>query len=121
MLTPDDNNALFQIRGFKSGAIQINDQIYNSSIIISAKNLITDWQPQSVTELSAKDLEIILTLKPTILLIGTGDTQQFIPVEIYGELINHGIGVEVMNTPAACRTYMALTSENRNVVAALLL
>ncbi|HSW71474.1 MAG TPA: MTH938/NDUFAF3 family protein, partial [Gammaproteobacteria bacterium] len=45
----------------------------------------------------------------------------FIPLEIYGELLNQGIGVEIMDTAAACRTYNALTAESRKVVAALVL
>ena len=65
--------------------------------------------------------KMILDFEPEILLIGTGDQLTFPLLEIYGDLINAGIGVEIMDTHAACRTYNALTSENRNVAAALII
>jgi len=60
-------------------------------------------------------------LKPDVLLIGTGATHVFLSLDIYGDLINQGIGVEVMSTSAACRTFNALSAEGRHVVAALLI
>lgn len=121
MLTLDDNNSIFQIRAFKPGMLQVNEQIFTRSIIVSRDKLIDDWQPQLISELIPEHLSVITTLSPAILLIGTGTTLQFPPIETYGELINHGIGVEIMNTSAACRTFNALTSEERNVVAALII
>ncbi|OGT34917.1 MAG: hypothetical protein A3F11_06065 [Gammaproteobacteria bacterium RIFCSPHIGHO2_12_FULL_37_14] len=116
----DHNDATYQIRSFKPGAIQINDRIFTHSLIITPRSLIEQWSPQTITELSAQTLSPILALKPDIVLIGTGSTLIFPAVEIYGEFINAHIGVEIMDTAAACRTYNALSSENRNVVAALI-
>lgn len=120
-LTLDENSASYQIRAYQPGQIQINDKLYQQSVIIAPHHLIDHWQPHTITELLPEHLTPILSLKPAIVLIGTGEKLIFPPVEIYGELINHGIGVEVMDTRAACRTYNALTSEDRNVVAALLI
>jgi uncharacterized protein len=124
-LTLDDNNANFQIRAFKPGALQIRhqaaDQIYTHSVIITPDILITDWPPQTVAELTAAHLQKISELKPNILLIGTGATLVFPDLTVYGALINQGIGVEIMDTAAACRTYNALTAENRIVAAALII
>jgi uncharacterized protein len=120
-LTHDDNPAGFQIRSYQPGCIKVNDTLFTHSLILSATTLISDWRPQHIANLTAADFNPILTLKPTILLLGTGATLVFPPVTCYGELINQGIGVEIMNTSAACHTYTALTAENRNVVAALLL
>jgi uncharacterized protein len=120
-LTLDDNQAAYQIRAYKPGFIKVNDVTYTQSLIVSPTQLITDWNPQAMAELSKDDLQKIIPLKPAILLIGTGESLCFPPVELYGELINQGIGVEIMDTSAACRTYNALTSENRNVVAALII
>jgi uncharacterized protein len=117
----DENHALFQIRAFKPGLIQINDKMYTQSIIIAPRQLIENSFPQTVADISSQSFAEILALKPDILLIGTGSTMVFLPIEVYGGLLNQGIGVEVMNTSAACRTYNALTAENRNVVAALIL
>jgi uncharacterized protein len=121
MLNLDNNHSAYQIRAYKPGTIQVNDQVYTRSIIVSAHELMDNWPPQTITELKQEHLNIILTLSPALLLIGTGESLVFPEIEIYGELINHDIGIEVMDTAAACRTFNALTSEDRNVVAALLI
>ncbi|HEX4045022.1 MAG TPA: Mth938-like domain-containing protein [Gammaproteobacteria bacterium] len=117
----DENPANFQIRAFKPGMIQINDKTLTQSVIVAPNQLIEDWPPQAAADLSAAVLAPILELKPDVVLIGTGSTHVLLPIEVYGFLINHQIGVEVMATAAACRTYNALSAEGRNVVAALLL
>ena len=120
-LTLDDNHAQYQIRAFQPGSIQINDQIYHASVIVSPSKLITDWTPQTINELKNEHLKVIMEIHPTILLIGTGKSLQFPPIDCYGDLINAGIGVEIMDTGAACRTYTILTAEDRNVIAALII
>lgn len=120
-LTLDDNRAAYQIRAFKPGRIQVNDLVLTQSIIISPSVLITDWQPQTINDLTREHLQKIIELKPTVLLIGTGALISFPPLELYGDLMNQGIGVEIMDTSAACRTYNVLTAEERNVVAALII
>jgi uncharacterized protein len=117
----DDNAASYQIRAYRPGQIQVNDQLLEHSIIIAPETLITPWKPQTLEELKREDLEAIIPLRPSILLIGTGHTLQFPDITIYGDLINYGIGVEIMNTYAACRTYNVLSAEGRNVVAAILI
>lgn len=120
-LTLDENHAQYQIRGYKPGVIQVNDQTLTHSIIISPNQLINNWIPQRICELTHEHLATVLDLKPAILLIGTGEILQFPPIELYGDLIAQGIGVEIMDTSAACRTYSVLTAEGRNVVAALII
>ena len=119
--TLDNNEADYQIRAYQPGQIQVNDRILRHSLIVSARQLIENWLPTKASEITREALELAAALKPAILLIGTGKTQQLLPIEMYGEFLNRGIGVEVMDTAAACRTYNALTSENRDVVAALVL
>lgn len=117
----DDNHAAYQIRAYQPGSIQVNDQILHKSVIISPNKLIENWAPQTFAELTKKHLAIIIELSPAIVLLGTGSTIQFPSADIYGDLINAGIGVEIMDTHAACRTYNALTAEDRNVVGALII
>jgi len=117
----DENNATYQIRAYQPGSIQINDRLLHNSIIIAPEKLIENWKPQKITDLTALDLAIILQWHPNILLIGTGEHLQFPILSTYGDFINQGIGVEIMDTRAACRTYNALTAEKRNVVAALII
>jgi uncharacterized protein len=120
-LNLDDNNAQYQIRAYAPGTIKINDKTLSKSVIITPTQLIEDWAPQSIAELTTESLQVIADTRPDILLIGTGATMIFLSAEIYGPLINLGIGVEFMDTSAACRTYNALSAENRNVAAALLI
>jgi uncharacterized protein len=117
----DENKAIFQIRSFRPGQIQVNDKILLNSIIIMPEQLIENWQPQTFVELTADTLTPILAFNPDILLIGTGERLQFPSPDVYGDLINHGIGVEIMDTGAASRTFNALVAENRKVVGALII
>lgn len=116
----DNNDAQYQIRAYQPGTLVINEQTLTQSVIV-APNQLTNWAPQSADQITAADFLPIIALKPTVLLIGTGAKQIFISPALYGELINVGIGVEIMDTSAACRTYNALSSENRQVVAALVI
>jgi uncharacterized protein len=120
-LSLDNNPATYQIRSYQPGIIQVNEIMLNNSIIITSHQLIKNWPPQYATEITRDHLLDAIKFKPEILLIGTGPNQFFLPLEIYGDFLNQGVGIEMMNTGAACRTYNALTAEGRNVVAALVL
>jgi uncharacterized protein len=120
-LTLDNNQAKYQIKSYQPGEIKINDTLLHNSVIITPEHIIPDWQPQSIADLTAECLKPLIELKPDIVLIGTGGKMEILKAEIYGELVNLEIGIEFMDTSAACRTYNALTSENRNVAAALLI
>lgn len=117
----DNNDAQYQIRAYQPGTIQINEQTFTHSVIVTPNQLIADWSPQSISDVDMAALSQIIGLAPDVLLIGTGEKLVFLPVEIYGELINRGIGVEVMDTRAACRTFNALAAEHRKVAAALVI
>ncbi len=117
----DENRSTQQIRSFKPGMLQINDVTFTQSLIITPNQLIENWSPQTIDELTASSLSLILDLKPAVLLIGTGSQLVFPPIEIYGHLIQQNIGVEIMDTSAACRTFNALSAEDRHVVAALII
>ena len=120
-LTLDENDALYQIRAYRPGLIQVNEQTFRQSILITADILIDHWPPQSLDALTAEHLALAAEKRPTILLIGTGSTLIFPPIALYGHLINQGISVEIMNTHAACQTYNILASEGRSVMAGLII
>ena len=121
IITEDSGDGMFKIQAYKPGAITINEKVYTQSLIISPNELISFWEPQSLTELKAPHLNKILTLKPEIILLGTG--QRFImpPTSLLAPLYAQKLSVENMDTGAACRTYTALMTEGRKVVAALLI
>lgn len=89
------------------------------SCLLSATQLVDDWPPQQMSALSAEHMETIRQMKPELLLLGSGSTIQFPASEQLAALVKLGIGYEVMDTAAACRTYNVLVAEGREVVAAL--
>lgn len=100
--------------------IRIADQSYSTPLIISAHQLITDWPVRSPDEIRAEYIEAILRLKPEVVLIGTGKRQVFLAPELLMLFYEQGIGIEIMHTQAACRTYNVMVSEYRKVAAGLL-
>lgn len=112
-------NNLF-VRYATPDGIQVVDDFYPSAIILSAKEVITDWPVKSVHDIDRRHLEQILELAPEVVLIGTGRDQAFLPPELLMVFYERGVGVEVMNTSAACRTFNVLVSESRKVVGALI-
>ena len=116
-----DLNEGYFITRYDENILQINGKDFDQSLIISSQQLKTDWSPHSVEELASEHFLPIIQLKPELVLLGTGNKLVFPPVEIYAELIKLGIGVEIMDTGAACRTYNILSGEGRHVVCGLIL
>ncbi len=117
----DNPAATFQIRGYGEGFVTVNDRNHNSSLIVTPQRLVTDWPPARFADLTEAHFELILDLEPEIVLLGTGVRQHFPQPRLTRPLIDRGIGVEVMDTAAACRTYAIVMAEGRQVAAALLL
>ena len=79
-----------------------------------------DWPVGSVTDINEDTLQEIFDLQPEIVLIGTGQTQVFLPPQVQALFFRRQVGFEVMTTAAACRTFNVLAMEGRQVVAGLL-
>ena len=82
---------------------------------------IADWPPQTFSDLAAEHFEQIRQLAPEVVVLGTGSRLQFPRLADTRALIQANIGLEVMDTGAACRTYNILMQDGRRVVAALLM
>lgn len=106
--------------GYGEGYVEVNGTRHAHSLVASGERLITDWPAASIDTLSADHLAAIIELKPEIVLLGTGATFRFPDRARLAPLYKANVGVEVMDTPAACRTYNILLGEGRNVVAALI-
>lgn len=109
------------IRAYEPGRITIGERQLHNSLILTDDELIEDWRPRLAGELQREDFEPVLKLQPEILLLGTGSRLDFPSPAVTAHLLQCGIGVEVMDTAAACRTFNILLSEQRRVAAALLL
>ncbi len=108
------------IRGYREGLIVVNEQSFARSLIVTPDHLNPDWQPQTLAELRCSHLESIAALRPEVVLLGAGQRLRFPGPEIMRYFLQRGVGMEVMDTAAACRTYNLLMSEERAVAAALL-
>ncbi|MDP2144618.1 MAG: Mth938-like domain-containing protein [Gallionella sp.] len=117
-LTRLGDTRMFTAHG--QGHVAVNGVRYDSSIVVQADEVHSDWNPADFDDLTEADFEYFLKLKPEVLLFGTGTTQRFAHPKLYRMLTEARIAVEFMDTPAACRTYNILVAEDRNVVAAIL-
>lgn len=120
-LQSDNKEYKHLIKSFSSGKIKINDIDYQKNLIITSDEIIENIRPTLFHELMLEDFAPILSLKPSILLIGTGEKHEFLNPSLMSFLLNHQMGVEVMTTRAAARTFNVLVSEGRNVNAILFL
>lgn len=109
------------IRAYARGQVTVNQETYRGSLLVTPERIVADWPPQSFPALEPVHFEAIVALEPEIVLIGTGARLRFPPPGRLQPLARAGIGVEVMDTGAACRTYNVLMAEGRRVVAALLM
>lgn len=119
--TLETNTETNLVRGYGPGEISVKDQIIRQSLILTADQIVLDWTRQTVESITRQDMERVLELRPEIIVLGTGDSLVFPSQKIMALVLGQGIGLEVMNTPAACRTYNILIHEGRQVAAALLL
>ncbi len=120
-LTDERTPGVNTIRSYAPGEIRIGEVVLKRSCLVSAGQIVSDWRPQTIDELELADIDAILALEPEIVVLGVGERQRFPRPEWTAALLARGIGCEVMITGAACRTYNVLVSEDRPVVAALLL
>ena len=109
------------IRSYADGEVHINELVQRAPCIVTAQQLVLDWQARSVSTLALADLEQIFALQPDVVLLGTGPQQVFPGREIRLAFARRKVGLEVMNLGAACRTYNILVQEERRVAAALFL
>ena len=108
------------IRAYEPGAIHLRDRTLTSNIIISADQIVENWQPAPLAELSIADFAAAIEMRPDVILFGTGAQQRFPDIALLTEIMKQGIAIEVMETHAACRTFNVLINEHRSAVAALL-
>lgn len=120
-LSLDDNDASYVIRGYDEGIIRINETNYSQSLIISTEKIIPEWEPESLEQLDPTHINFLLQLSPQILILGTGSRLRFPDNAVFAQAYRQNIGIEVMDTKAACRTYNLIAAENRKVVAGLIL
>ncbi len=109
----------YAIQRYEVGEVVIRETSYRESLILLPDRVITDWSPASIEELQQEDLQQLAGYSPEIVILGTGRRQHFPHPSLLQPLMQARIGIEVMDTAAACRTYNILMGEGRRVAAAL--
>lgn len=115
----DDTSAGHVIQRYDQGEVTVRGVIYKNNCIVLPDQVIPTWRPSDFSDLKAEDFRLLLELTPEIVILGTGATQHFPHPSLTQSLMENRIGLEVMATSAACRTYNILMAEGRRVAAAL--
>lgn len=119
-LHSESRSGLNFITASDGAIIQVNEDRHPAPLIVTARELISSWPPRTFDELAAEHFAVLADLGVEIILLGTGATQRFPHPRLTRALMERRIGIEVMDTGAACRTYNILVGEGRSVAAALL-
>lgn len=114
------SDGTYQIQRADLHSVTINEKIYSHSVIVMPES-INKWAVPHFEALNVAHFEQLCALRPEVVLLGTGQKIRFPTPDLLVPLINDGIGVEVMDTQAACRTYTILMADERKVAAALLI
>lgn len=101
--------------------VRIGETEYRQNVIVTPDAVATGWAPAGFAALTAEDFAALLPYAPEIVLLGTGAVQRFPHPRLTAALANARVGVEAMDTRAACRTFNILIAEDRRVVAALVI
>ena len=114
-----DAAAVHFIRAWEPGRVRVADRWVAGNVIVGSDRVIEGWTTIEPQRLTIVELEPALALEPTILVLGTGVEHLLPDVDLMAAVAVRGVGLEIMDTRAACRTFNVLLQEQRRVVAAL--
>ena len=106
---------------YGSGHVEINQKRFTRSLIVLPGEIVENWLVAAFEGLAAENFAHLAQLRPEIVLLGTGEKLRFPSPALTRALIEQQIGLEVMDTQAACRTYNILAAEGRKVAAAIII
>ncbi|OIN92693.1 MAG: hypothetical protein AUJ20_06945 [Comamonadaceae bacterium CG1_02_60_18] len=109
------------IHGYGSDWIQVGDEKITHSVVLSSRGEHFAWHCERFEDLTAAHFEQLARLQTELVIFGSGDKLRFVSPALTQALIIQQIGLETMDTPAACRTYNVLANEGRIVACALLM
>ena len=107
------------IRSVSEHDIVIGEARYRSTVALTTDTVLENWATKPIADLAEDDFSALLEAVPEVIVLGTGPTNVFPPRDLVFSLARRGIGLEVMDTAAAARTFNILSSEGRQVAAVL--
>ena len=105
--------------GHGAGYVRLGVVEYRENLIVTTDKIATGWASAGFEALTAEDFAAVAALEPEVVILGTGTTWRFPHPRLTRALTDARIGLEVMDTPAACRTFNILAAEGRKVAAAI--
>ena len=114
-LSLDDSGQRFILRGFTERSVRLNDRELTASFLLTPEQLLDTLPLSKVDDLATAHVAWLQQDQPEVILIATGAHTRRAAPEVQAALMRQGIGVEFMDTGAACRTYTVLASELRRV------
>ena len=116
-----DKADLYAITAYGDGWVTINGQRHSQSLVLSSTDGVLPWNCGRFDELTPAHFDTLLTNRPELVVFGSGFRLRFASPALLQSLMAQRVGVETMDTAAACRTYNILAGEGRRVTAALLI
>ena len=113
--------AALTIQSVADDGLTIADSKYQHTIAITTDRVLDSWSDKPVAELLPEDFAALLETDPAIIILGTGRSNVFAPRDLVFALARQNVGLEVMDTKAAARTFNVLAGEGRKVAAVLYL
>ena len=107
------------VRSIDARGITVGSEIISSNVILLPEAIVKDWSVKTVADLVIEDFALALDANCNVIVLGTGKQSLFPPRTLLFALARLGIGLETMDTNAACRTFNILISEGRRAAAAL--
>ena len=117
---PDKSDAQ-TITGYGPGWLAVNKAQQHHSLLVGSNGLLQAWNCSRFEELTAEHYAQLAEQPVEVVIFGSGAKLRFVPPAWLAPLMAKRIGVETMDTSAACRTFNVLSQEGRPVLAALLL
>ena len=109
------------IHAYGEGWIAVNGEKIQHSVVLSSSGGRSVWAVQHVNDLRPEHFDQLLAFEPELVIFGSGSKLRFVHPSLHAGLMAKRVGVETMDTLAACRTFNILAQEGRRVVAAILL
>lgn len=110
-----------RIISYSNVSFRLKDTVIETNLVISKDRLIENWSVKSYQHLATQHLDEIVSWQPELIIIGSGNVPSFPDPELIAYAASKHIGLEIMDTGAACRSYNLLLDEGRDVVACLFL
>ena len=119
-LQPDRSDDVNLIQSFGEDGVRVQNQLWTGSLLVPARGPVLPWPVPTLHDLQEEHFAAIAAMQCELVIFGSGERLRFPPPALLQPLMRQRIGLETMDTRAACRTFNILAGEGRNVVAALI-